>query len=271
MHASVESSFFSSLAKRYPNPLLQEGIQALPESWRSLCKEVTLSTEVSPDSFFKGYGRVEAMIHPSWNREIVSSLPKVIADRISSLPRMLSHLFLEYATLLSSFKEMPDPSLYKDSPLFFLLQASEEELKEALEFLQLFPLVEPYLKIVDKKRLNQISRLLSARQRKWLSFLLLSPKRFPLEPIDLGDLLRKGGPLGKEMLFEKGLELFTRALGGEQESFVRLVCYKMDIAVGEMIVKRMYNRSQKEENAREALRYVFECMKKMMPKARSPR
>ena len=265
MKESSEASFFSSLMRRYPNPLMNEGIRALPENWQSLCKEMPLSAEDSPDSFFKEYARVEGMMHPSWKREIVSCLPKAIANGLSSLPRSLSHLFLEYATLQSSFKELPDQTRYKDSPLFFLLQASQPELEEALEFLPLFSLVEPYLKIVDKKRLGQIARLLSVRQKKGLSFLLLSPKRFPIEPIDIDELLRKGAPLGREALSEKGLELFMRALGGEEEAFVRLVGYKMDMEIGEKIVKRMQTLSQKDETAGAVVRYVFECVHKMIP------
>jgi len=257
-----ETSFFSALATRYPNPRLQEGIASLPKSWLPLCKQVPLHKEFSLESCIGGYERVEPLIHPSWKKVILSSLPQEIVDHLSDLPKKLSHLFMDYATVHSPFNEMPEPSAYEGSSFFFLLQVTLEELQEAIELLSLFSLVEAYLKIVDKKRIIQISRLLSTMQKKWLSFLLLNPKRFVFEQIELSDILGKEMALGKKELFEHGMHLFARALFGEEEAFVKLVCYKLDMSLGEKIVELTKALSQKEEEARSALRFVFEFMKK---------
>lgn len=262
MTVSDENSFFTALVQRYPHPFLQEGIRALPSSWQTLCHVQSSHREGGLESFLDGYDRIQSLIDPSWNKRIFELLPKEISDSLSFLPPGLARLFTDYATLLSPFHSLPEVSAFPGNEFSFLLQATKEELEEVIELFSLFPLLDPYLKVVDKKRLSQIAGLLNERQRKWLSFLLFNPKRFFIEPIELADILEKEGISGKKELFERGIHLFAQALVGEDEAFVRLVCYKLDISLGEKIVALTKQLQKPEALVKSAFHFVIEFIKK---------
>lgn len=251
--------FFSALVKCSLSSNVKDFFPFLPEEWHDRCALKPLYEGARPEHFLVGYDAVKRVVHPSWESELLSFLPQ--ASSLDSSPKRLSHFLLDYAVHVSPFCDMPDPSECRDSPLFFLLQIDKKELQNALELLSVFSLVGPFLKIVDKKRMARCFLFLSAVQKKWLSFLLLHPKRFAVEQIDLEDMIHHSTPeQGKQALFEKGMLFFAQALAEESETLVRLVCYRLEMAVGKKIfalVQTMKKDPKTSQKMHALLKFIF--------------
>ena len=259
MSDTEESVFFSALLKRYPDPRIKESVDALPAPWQPLCAQA--QKEVPLEQALTSYNKIVPLLHPSWKEEILSFLPNQVSQRISQMPKVLSHWLFEYGVCHSPLKALPDPRECQNSPLFFLVNASEKELCLLMELVVLFALMEAYLKIVDKKRLAKVSRLLTDRQKKWLAFLRLHPKRFSIEQIDLEQILAKEESVGRQALLDHGVVLFAKAVYGERDPVLQLIVHTLEMDLGKKVLTLVKEQQRTEEEVRKALSFVFECMK----------
>lgn len=257
------SYFFASLNTRFPVPEGEAIYDALPANCKELSKR-SVAAAIDPQEVLLGYARVEQLIHPSWKQELISYLSNPIRETLcnSSLKEPLGaavvQFLLEYAVKVSPFKNIPIQLLEVSSDMSFLLQIEEKHIQEIIELISIFSFVEPFRQILDKTRLKQLALILSSRQKKFLSFLTRSPKLFSVPLLDLQTFLKiHDVEKEKQLLLEKGIELFSQALYGEKEALIQLVCYKVEMTLGKKILCQWKNTQKGSKAVSDALRFVF--------------
>lgn len=265
MSASIGAHFLSSLIKRYPNASLSDVLPALPQHIEGVFKQDLQKGPLLPEDALVSYARVEKLIHPSWKEDLYSYLPKEIAQKITSkehsLSQKMERFLLEYAVSISSFQMLPDPFVCADSRFSFLLEENEENLRSVLELIALFALTEPFLHVVDKARIKRFTSLLNDRQQKFFSRLLLTSRKHFFLPMDINSLLKETSKTAQSMILDKGIELFSQALFGENEALIQLICYKLDINLGKKLLDAWHHTTNSTEGAKAAVQFVFEFLK----------
>ena len=243
------ASFLASLLHRFPNTHIRGGVTALPKKEQEVFSEPAPKEVLELEHLFEGYHRLSGWLHDSWLEELLAPLPVSVRSALlykkeEPISEALKKFLLEYALFHSTFTKVEDLSAHTTSPVAWLLQLSSKGIEEVLQLLSLFPLVEPFLHILDKPRLQKLAYLLTAQQKKFLSYLLLVSRPGPFDSIDIGDLLANNGRgQAKNILLEKGICIFASALYGEKEALILRICYKVDKELG----KRLYSEWQQEQ------------------------
>lgn len=267
------ASFLAAFRRRFPNDHIDTAVSALPERWQKMMLEPLPKEVFELEQLFTGYRRIEGWLHSSWQDELIEGLPVQVRTSLLTLQNrtknQLSPYFerflLEYAVAHSPFRQVEDISFSAHSDAAWLLQLSEKDLLTVIELLALFPLIEPFLHILDKPRLQKLAFILTNFQKKFLSYLLLASRPGPFEPIDLHELLVKNkANSAKVVLFERGVQLLSQALYGESEALIWHICYKVDKELGKRIYfawQQEQKKSEKPEMALVALDIVHTFMK----------
>ena len=267
---STTALFLSSLLERFPNSRMLEVAKNMPPTLQEILLQSLPEALLPPDQFFLGYTKIAKLLHPSWQKELIDTMPQIVQPALLALVEEKKassfspfELFLlDYAVCHSSLHVSELIAPLVSSEASWLAELSEDELKETVRFLSLFSLIEPFLRIVDKTRLRKISFFLSEAQKKFLSYLLLTSRPGPFAPVDMKALLQAETiETAQSLLLERGMDLLAEALYGEKEALIWRICYKIEKSLGSKLYDACQKERQKSKAASHALEIVHAFMK----------
>lgn len=263
---ALTSTFLASLMRRFPDAHIQEQVTSLPKKWQAIFLQTLPNTSQEPEQLLIGYRRLTGLLHVSWHEELLMGLPEGIRASAACFGIQPANSFeqflLDYAVAHSSFSKIEDISSCSGSKWVWLLSLSDEEIVTVIQLLSLFSVVEPFLHILDKPRLQKLASMLTSQQKKFLSYLLLITRPTPFEPFNLSAfLVHNKTDAAKIALFNRGVQLFAEALYGESETLIWRICYKVEIGLGKQIYSCWQQVEKNFRSASDALSIVHTFMK----------
>lgn len=245
------------LLNRFHAKTAKEFLSLLPpEDLQQLVSQDVTTSEIDPffvktQDFFKN-------IHYSWLLPSIQSLPKHIQELlISSLPPTLSASLKKHLKIMSPLIRIPpragaffvrklyeqihepdilDPSFLPKENLSILLDLSQKEMMEVIDFLGLYDLAESMRNIVDKKSLQIVYTCLDHKKLQFLRMCLHHKSKIAAPKLDL----QKWGTECEEFLktlHQRGLYRLGKALSGSNPSLLWHLTHRLDTGRSALIEK----------------------------------
>lgn len=200
--SKIHYSWLLPAIKRFPNPVQESLLAALPDSASAKLKS-SLGV-LSKQSISMGQPIREFLIH-----KIYSQIKPSTVLPIQYLP---------------------------SSPLSFLLVMSKPKLVEMIDFMGLYDLAEGLRYIIDKNRLKKLLDCLSPGKRQFLRDCMRQKEKIAATRLSLTNWDGSCEKLN-EILHRRGLLRLSKAICGQHPDFIWHLTHRLDSGRGEFLKK----------------------------------
>lgn len=248
-------TFLKVLFNRYPLGSGDAGISLLPSEDSTALKSLNFNVS-DPTPLLTLPEDILGKMHYSWLTPVIEAFPPALKDPLlSSLPsRTQERLRSALKMSPGNTKPLADKQLLRFlghrmhlenvmplsflpvTPLSPLAELSKAQLVEVIDLLSMHDLAEEIRHIVDKKKLQVVYELITARRAQYLKRCLQQKERLVSPKFDIDKYARDPRKL-EAFLHQRGILRLGKALSGQHPDFIWHLVHTLDTGRGAILQK----------------------------------